>query len=170
MRISGPVENMDLQLTSNPPLPSNTIVRMLTLQRDSGEGGNSVTGEDINNLMTAGLQMTVLGDVEMLVKQTLGLDQFRVYTGKVRAGIGFEGMDDKNRELTEEERNQYNILVSKYLTNKFLVGYTTSFDGIDRSVFGQYDISKHMSLTYTRSYELDSDPKDWYGLEYKVTF
>lgn len=170
MRINGPVENMDLQLTSNPPLPSNTIIRMLTLQRDNAEGGNSVTGEDINNLMTAGLQMTVLGDVEMLVKQTLGLDQFRVYTGKVRAGIGFEGMNDKNRELTEDERNQYNVLVSKYLTNKFLVGYTASFDGIDRSVFGQYDISKHMSVTYTRSYELDSDAEDWYGLEYKVTF
>lgn len=170
MRINGPVENMDLQLTSNPPLPSNTIIRMLTLQRDNADGGNSVTGEDINNLMTAGLQMTVLGDVEMLIKQTLGLDQFRVYTGKVRAGIGFEGLDDKNRELTEEERNQYNILVSKYLTNKFLVGYTTSFDGIDRSVFGQYDISRHLSLTYTRSYELDNDPDDWYGLEYKVTF
>ena len=166
----GIVENMDLQLTSNPPLPSNTIIRMLTLQRDNADGGNSVTGEDINNLMTAGLQMTVLGDVEMLIKQTLGLDQFRVYTGKVRAGIGFEGLDDKNRELTEEERNQYNILVSKYLTNKFLVGYTTSFDGIDRSVFGQYDISRHLSLTYTRSYELDNDPDDWYGLEYKVTF
>lgn len=170
MRISGPVENMDLQLTSNPPLPSNTIIRMLTLQRDNAEGGNSVTGEDINNLMTAGLQMTVLGDVEMLIKQTLGLDQFRVYTGKVRAGIGFEGLDDKNRELTDEERNQYNILVSKYLTSKFLIGYTTSFDGIDRSVFGQYDISRHLSLSYTRSYELDNDPDDWYGLEYKVTF
>ena len=170
MRINGPVENMDLQLTSNPPLPSNTIIRMLTLQRDNADGGNSVTGEDLNNLMTAGLQMTVLGDVEMLIKQTLGLDQFRVYTGKVRAGIGFEGLDDKNRELTDEERNQYNILISKYLTNKFLVGYTTSFDGIDRSVFGQYDISRHLSLSYTRSYELDSDPDDWYGLEYKVTF
>lgn len=170
MRISGPVENMDLQLTSNPPLPSNTIIRMLTLQRENGEGGNSVTGEDINNLMTAGLQMTVLGDVEMMVKQTLGLDQFRVYTGKVRAGIGFEGMSDKNRELTEDERNQYNVLVSKYLTNKFLVGYTTSFDGIDRSVFGQYDISKHLSLTYTRSYGDYKETEDWYGLEYNVTF
>lgn len=170
MRINGPLETMDLQLTSNPPLPSNTIIRMLTLQRDNADGGNSVTGEDINNLMTAGLQMTVLGDVEMLIKQTLGLDQFRVYTGKVRAGIGFEGLDDKNRELTDEERNQYNVLVSKYLTNKFLIGYTTSFDGIDRSVFGQYDISRHLSLSYTRSYGLDKEADDWYGLEYKVTF
>ena len=170
MRINGPLEAMDLQLTSNPPLPSNTIIRMLTLQRDNAEGGNSITGEDINNLMTAGLQMTVLGDVEMLIKQTLGLDQFRVYTGKVRAGIGFEGLNDKNRELTDEERNQYNILISKYLTNKFLIGYTTSFDGIDRSLFGQYDISRHLSLSYTRSYGLDKEADDWYGLEYKVTF
>lgn len=169
MRINGPVENMELQLSSNPPLSENTIIRMLTLQRDTS-GGEDVTGEDLQNLMTAGLQMAVLGDVEMLVKQTLGLDQFRIYMGKVRSGIGFESMSDSGQELTAEERNQYNLLVSKYLTDNFMIGYTTSFDGIDRSIFGQYDISRHFNLTYSRSYDLSNEPEDWYGVEYRVTF
>ena len=169
MKINGPVSEMDLQLSSNPPLDKNTIVRMLTLQRDSA-GSNEVTSEDMANLMTVGLQMTVLGDVEMLVKQTLGLDQFRIYTGKTRSGIGFESYHDKNTELTANEKNQYNVLVSKYLNNNFMLGYTTSFDGNDRSIFGQYDISKHMNVTYSRTYNLSKDYKDWYGLEYKITF
>lgn len=169
MKINGPVTEMDLQLTSNPPLTQNTIIRMLTLQRESG-GSNEVTSEDMTNLMTVGLQMTVLGDVEMLIKQTLGLDQFRIYTGKVRSGIGFEGTRDHNRELTSDERNQYNVLVSKYLNNNFMLGYTTSFDAVDRSYFGQYDIGRHMNVTYSRSYDLSKKAEDWYGLEYKITF
>ncbi len=169
MRITGPVETMDLQLSSNPPLEKNTIVRMLTLQRDSA-GNDEVSSEDMANLMTAGLQMTVLGDVEMLVKQTLGLDQFRIYTGKVRSGIGFESVRDRNHELTPEERNSYNMLVSKYLGSRLMAGYTTSFNGIDRSFFGQYDISRRMNFTYSRSYDLSDEAEDWFGIEYKVNF
>lgn len=169
VHIKGPVEEMDLQVTSDPPLDKNTIIRMLTLQRDVA-GGNDVTGDDIYNLMTAGLQMTVLGDVEMMVKQTLGLDQFRIYTGKVRSGVGFESTRDRYTELTPEERKQYNVLVSKYLTDHFMIGYTTSFDSVDRTIFGQYDISRHMNIVYSRTYSMDNDPDDWFGLEYKVSF
>lgn len=169
MKINGPVSEMDLQLASDPPLEKNTIVRMLTLQRDSA-GSNEVTSEDMTNLMSVGLQMTVLGDVEMFVKQTLGLDQFRIYTGKTRSGIGFESYHDRNTELTADEKNQYNILVSKYLNNNFMLGYTTSFDAEDKSIFGQYDISKHMNITYSRTYDLSKEAKDWYGLEYKISF
>ena len=169
MKVNGPVEKMDLVLTSDPPLERNTIVRMLTLQRDTA-GSNEVTSEDMNNLMTVGLQMTVLGDVETWIKQTLGLDQFRIYTGKVRSGIGFESAKDRSQDLTTDERNQYNVLVSKYLNNNFMFGYTTSFDALDRSIFGQYDISRHMNITYSRSYDMNDKTDNWYGLEYKITF
>lgn len=169
MKVNGPLEEMELQLTSNPALDQNTIVRMLTLQRDNA-GTEDITNEDIQNLMTAGLQMTVLGDVELLVKQTIGLDQFRIYTGKVRSGVGFEGVKDKNYELTPDEKNQYNLLISKYLNDKIMIGYTTSFDGVDRSIFGQYDINKRLNFTYSRSYDLSDKPEEWYGMEYKVTF
>jgi len=103
MGITGSVEEMDLQLTSDPPMERNTIVRMLTLQRDTA-GSNEVTGEDMSNLLSVGLQMTVLGDVETWIKQTLGIDQFRVYTGKVRSGIGFESTKSSSQELTSDER------------------------------------------------------------------
>ena len=169
MKVNGPVEKMDLVLASDPPLERNTIVRMLTLQRDTA-GSNEVTSDDMNNLMTVGIQMTVLGDVETWSKQNLGLDQFRIYTGKVRSGIGYESSKVGNQDLTNDERNQYNVLVSKYLNNNFMFGYTTSFDALDRSIFGQYDISRHMNITYSRSYDMNDKADNWYGLEYKITF
>ena len=62
--------------------------------------------------------------------------------------------------MTDEKTDGFN----------FMLGYTTSFDAVDRSIFGQYDISKHMNITYSRSYDMSRDPKDWYGLEYKISF
>lgn len=41
---------------------------------------------------------------------------------------------------------------------------------LTEAFFGQYDISKHMNVTYSRSYDMSKDPKDWYGLEYKISF
>ena len=83
MRISGPLEEMDLQLNSSPPLTKDQIVRMLTLQREA-TGSEGVDSDDLQNLMTAGLEMAVFGDVEQIFKEALGLDEFRVYSGKLR--------------------------------------------------------------------------------------
>ena len=45
MRISGPLEEMDLQLNSSPPLTKDQIVRMLTLQREA-TGSEGVDSDD----------------------------------------------------------------------------------------------------------------------------
>lgn len=162
-------EDEILKLTSSPPLEKNTLIRMLTLQRESASGGNEISNDDMNNVMSVGLQMAVLGNVELWVKQTLGLDQFRVYTGKVNAGIAFDGSDTKN-QLTNNEKNRYNVLISKYLTDKFMVGYTTDFHAEESVIFGQYDLGRHFNLTYSDKRRLGGERKDWYGLEYRIDF
>lgn len=158
-----------LKLTSSPPLEKNTLVRMLTLQRESASAGNEVTNEDLNNVMTAGLQMAVLGNVELWVKQTLGLDQFRIYTGKVNAGIAFDGEDSK-KQLTPSEKNRYNILISKYMTDRFMLGYTSDFNSDEKVVFGQYDLGRHFNLTYSEKQKLSGERKHWAGIEYRIDF
>ena len=166
----GDIKNDEiLKLTSSPPLEKNTLVRMLTLQRETASGGNDISNDDMNNVMNAGLQMAVLGNVELWVKQTLGLDQFRVYTGKVNAGVAFDGSDAKN-QLTNDDKNRYNVLISKYLTDKFMLGYTTDFNAEERVIFGQYDLGRHFNVTYSDKQALDGERKDWYGLEYRVDF
>lgn len=163
MRITGPLEEMDLQLTSSPPLTKDQIVRMLTLQREvlSSEG---MDNDDLQNLMTAGLQMAIFGDVENLFKSALGLDEFRVYSGKIRNGLEIDTYS--SRDFTQDERNQYNVLFSKYLTDNFMIGYTTSMDNDHHSVFGQYEISKHLNINYS----LNEKNEKWYGVEYRLTF
>ena len=116
--------------------------------------------------MTVGLEMTVLGDVEEIFKQTLGLNEFMIYSGRLRTG---HSLVQDSGELTEDEKDQYNLLVSKYLTDHLLVGYTVSDDSERQSIFASYDISRHMSINYERNKDYDTTD-DWYGVEYKITF
>ncbi|MEG0797179.1 MAG: translocation/assembly module TamB domain-containing protein [Acidaminococcaceae bacterium] len=171
MKVQGPVEQMELALTSEPPLGQQELFRMLTLKSYAagGQTGNNSDGfgqEDVQGLLSAGLQMTFLGDVEYLMKDFLQLDEFRVYNGTVRSSLGFDIASLNNREATKEEREQYNILVSKYLTKNILLGYTSSFDGKDSSVFAQLSLSNKLNL----SCSVDEKKQKWYGLEYKISF
>lgn len=157
-----------LKLSSNPPMERNTLVRMLTLQRESA-GNNDINNDDLNNLMSTGLQMAVLGNMEFWVKQNLGLDQFRVYTGKVNTGLSFDGSSSK-KELTEEEKNRYNVLISKYITDKFMLGYTTSVNNEEKVIFGQYDIGRNFNISISEKDKKSGERDHWVGLEYRIDF
>lgn len=167
LRVNGPLEQMEMILRSDPSLTKDQIIKMLTLQREVTGTNQGVTQDDFQNLMTVGLEMTVLGDVEEIFKDTLGLNDFMIYSGRLRTGHSL-GQNNEG-ELTEDERDQYNILISKYLTDNLLVGYTVSSDSEHESIFAQYDLSRHMSLNYERNKDYDTT-EDWYGVEYKVTF
>ena len=39
-------------------------------------------------------------------------------------------------------------------------------DNEHHSVFGQYEISKHLNINYS----LNENNENWYGLEYRLTF
>ena len=153
-------------LRSDPSLTKDQIIKMLTLQREVTGTDQGVTQDDFQNLMTVGLEMTVLGDVEEIFKQTLGLNEFMIYSGRLRTG---HSLVQDSGELTEDEKDQYNLLVSKYLTDHLLVGYTVSDDSEHESIFASYDISRHMSINYERNKDYNTTD-DWYGVEYKVTF
>ena len=166
LRVTGPLEQMNMVLRSDPSLTKDQIIKMLTLQREVTGTEQGVTQDDFQNLMTVGLEMTVLGDVEEIFKQTLGLNEFMIYSGRLRTG---HSLVQDSGELTEDEKDQYNLLVSKYLTDHLLVGYTVSDDSEHESIFASYDISRHMSINYERNKDYDTTD-DWYGVEYKITF
>jgi hypothetical protein len=79
--------------------------------------------------------MTFLRDVETLFKEELNLDQFRVYSGNTATGIGFEINAKNSSEFTQEEKEQYNVLASKYVTDKsWLAMQQASMDSIMMSL------------------------------------
>ncbi len=166
LRVTGPLEQMELILRSDPALTRDQIIKMLTLQREVTGSNQGVTQDDFQSLMTVGLEMTVLGDVEEIFKETLGLNEFMIYSGRLRTG---HSLIQDNSDLTEDEKDQYNLLVSKYFTDKLLLGYTVSSDSEHESIFAQYDISRHLSINYERNKDYDTTD-DWYGVEYKITF
>ena len=152
-----------MKLTSNPYLSQNALVRMLTLQRSSA-GSDDITNEDMHNLLIAGLETGLLGDVERTIRKALGIDEFRVYVGKVENGVDFDNRII--RELTEEEKEQYNFLVAKNLTDRWKIGYTSSFDGKYDNIYTQYQITEHMNFTLSQ----DQDHDRRYSVEYRITF
>ena len=163
MKITGPLEHMDLQLSSDPVLTRAKIIRMLTLQRMSA-GSDEVTNQDLQNLLVAGLQTAVLGDVEQMIKRTFGIDQFKLYMGRLNSGVDID--TSKLKELTDEERNQYNFLLSKNVNEHWSVGYTSSFNGVYKNYYTSYEIGKHINFTMAR----DQDSRNKYSLQYRISF
>ena len=156
-------DNLDMKLVSNPYLSQNALVRMLTLQRASA-GSDDITNEDMHNLLIAGLETGLLGDVEQSIRKALGIDEFRVYVGKVENGVDFDNRII--RELTEEEKEQYNFLIAKNLTDRWKIGYTSSFDGRYNNIYTQYQLTEHMNITLSQNEDHDRR----YSVEYRITF
>jgi translocation and assembly module TamB len=152
-----------MKLQSNPYLSQNAIVRMLTLQRTSA-GTDDITNEDMQNLLIAGLETGLLGDVEQTIRRALGIDEFRVYIGKVDNGVDFDNRIV--RELSEEEKEQFNFLVAKNLTERWKIGYTRSFDGKHDNIYTQYQLTEHMNITLSQNEEHNRR----YSVEYRITF
>ena len=156
-------ENLDMKLYSTPHLSQDAIVRMLTLQRASA-GSDDITNEDMQNLLIAGLEAGLLGDVEHSIRKALGIDEFRVYVGKVENGVDFDNRIV--RELTEEEKEQYNFLIAKNLTERWKIGYTSSFDGKYYNVYTQYQLTQHMHVTFSQN----ENEERRYSVEYRISF
>ena len=165
LQLDGPLskDNLNFVLRSNPPLSQNALVRMLTLQRSSA-GSDDISNEDMYNLHIAGLETGFLGDVERTIAKALGLDEFRVYIGKVENGVDFDNRII--REMTQEEKSQYNFLVAKNLTERWKIGYTRSFDGRYDNIYTQYQITDHMNVTISQ----DENHDKRYSVEYRITF
>lgn len=165
LQIDGPLSkgNLDLSLKSNPSLPRNTLVRMLTLQRTTA-GSDDITNEDMQNLLIAGLETGLLGDVEQTIRKALGIDEFRLYVGKVENGVDFDNRIV--RELSKEEKDQYNFLIAKNLTERWKIGYTRSFNGRYDNVYTQYQLTDHMNFTLSQ----DENHDRRYSIEYRISF
>ncbi|MBQ8919650.1 MAG: translocation/assembly module TamB domain-containing protein, partial [Acidaminococcaceae bacterium] len=165
LQIDGPLsrDNLNLVLKSNPSLSQNTLVRMLTLQRASA-GSDDITNEDMQNLLIAGLETGLLGDVEQTIRKALGIDEFRLYVGKVENGVDFDNRIV--RELSQEEKDQYNFLIAKNLTERWKIGYTRSFNGRYDNVYTQYQLTNHMNFTLSQ----DENHDRRYSIEYRISF
>ena len=139
----GPLDHMDFRLGSSPEMSEEEIIRMLTLRNAYRNGEGGITAADI---LSIGLQMSILSEVEDSVKNFLHLDVLRLSSG---SGALFE---TKNDESIKKNENEYNVEVGKYFGDRVLVRYVQGLGAAsDKHRFGvQYDFSDKFGISYDR--------------------
>ena len=103
---------------------------------------------------------------EDAIKDALGLDELRIYSGNVQNLVSFSADTNRANEATGQERRQYNVLLSRYFGRKLLLGYTTSFDGEEHNLYAGYRVAPKVHLGVS----IDEDNNRWYGVQYRTRF
>jgi translocation and assembly module TamB len=133
--------NMDLQLTSSPEMSQTQIIQMLTL-RNAYKSGQ--TNMDVGDLLSVGLQMSFLSEVEGAMKDFLYLDQFAISRGN---GSAF----DTHTAETDTNKYDFNVEMGKYISDKVMLKYTRGLGGTNINRYGvQYDVNDRLGLTLER--------------------
>lgn len=161
-KAQGPLSMDDLVITlsSDPPQSQDTLKRILTLKTDDPNAQL-----EVSNLVDAGLQMTFLADVEDAIKDALGLDELRIYSGTVQNGVGFSANAEEANQATGQDRQQYNVLLSRRF-GRLIVGYTTSFNGQKSNTFLGVPLNRRTFLGVS----MNQDHEHWYGIQYRKSF
>ena len=139
----GPLDHMDFRLGSSPEMSEEEIIRMLTLRSAYANGEGGITAADI---LSIGLQMSILSEVEDSVKNFLHLDVLRLSSG---SGALFETNDD---EAVKKYENEYNVEIGKYFGDRVLLRYVQGLGAAsDTHRFGiQYDFNDRFGISYDR--------------------
>ena len=166
--ITGPAENMELQLRSEPAMGQDEIIKMLTLRgRNTGVAGagriNSSLGtEQVYDLFSTGLEVRLVSDVEDSLRDLLGLDEFRMVRGYALGNLWL-----KRKETTEEDvEKSYNVRLGKYLTPQLYVTYTTNQDSKLYTWEAKYELNRNVSFFAATNEE----KRKIVGIETKIRF
>lgn len=156
LTLRGPADNMDLMLRSDPPLTRQQIVSLITLRNGSGQPQSSISGEDVNQLLSSGIRMTLnsLGITQSL-EHALSLDMLTVTSGSL-------DLSEKNMDVG---KNYYNIEMGKYLTNDFMLTAAFGLNHDDDRFGMRYDLGSKFSADAWAS-----DDNRFIGGVYKYTF
>lgn len=154
--IDDPADEMTLNLTASPAMSHENILSLLTLRsryfdkEDSGGFGN----DELVGMLELGLQMSFMGAVESVIRETFDVDEFKL----VRDTVSLAGFASSRRSDREEV---YNVQIGKYLTDRLMLRYTmgVGYDGYNFGVY--YDMNDRFRLITT----FDEDQNSFYGVE-----
>lgn len=156
--IDGPLQQMKFTLTSSPEMSQQEILRLLTFRGASTGGGNQASSEAQRNaLFMAGLQMSVLGEVQNAIRDLLQLDELTLSTGTFEKGE--KGADNSTIEA-------YNVQIGKYVSDKVMLRYTQSLSEDLRRYGVRYDFTDRFSAFVMH----DEKNRNWFGFEARISF
>ena len=137
----GPLDKMEIKLTSSPEMSQTQIIQLLTL-RDAYKNGQK--NMNAGDMLSVGIQMSFLSEVEDILRDFLFLDQFTISRG---SGSIYDRHDLEN----ETNKYDFNVQMGKYISDRVMVKYTRSLGGQNVNRYGlQYDFNDKLGLTFDR--------------------
>ena len=139
LALNGPVEQMDLTMSSSPYLTEQQIISLLTL-KTTGANGSGLSSESAGALMTAGLEMALFGSVESTMQDYLGIDTINISSNYLDP---YKIRSQGNTGTTE---NYYSLEVGKYIIPDLMVTAGTGLN-YRLSKFGlQYYVGQNYNI------------------------
>lgn len=156
LSIDGPVNQMQVHLTSSPEMSESEILKLLTFRSNA----NGQAEMDSSSLVNFGLQMSFLGELENTMRDVLQLDEFTIAGERVDASGNTKNNADKN------DREVYNVQMGKYISDKVMLQYKQGINMAKYRYGIQYDLNDRISLTANRN----QDRAYIYGVEAQFRF
>lgn len=136
MAVDGPPDQMQLTLTSDPPLTQEQIISLLTL-KTTNEGINS---NGLSALVAGGLEMAVFGTLESELQDHLGIDQITLSTNYLDPFKMQSSGDDGARI------NYYSLEVGKYILPNLMATVGTGLNYDLTKVGLQYYLNRNFNF------------------------
>lgn len=155
LEVNGPVEQMDLRLTSEPYLEERQIISLLTFGYSNGND-SSLSSDDASALLAAGVRSALSGYIEGTLKNNLGLDRINITSGSL----------DPNEDSNSTTNGYYNIEIGKYLLPNLMVTYSQGLNNDIQSYGIQYDINSHFSVNGW----MNSNDHSYFGAQWQSEF
>lgn len=144
--INGPVSEMNFTLESDPEMSQQELLSLLTLRSRYYSDDNKESGlgkDELMSVLDAGLQLRFVSEVENIFQNALGLDEFHVIRDTFTDGDA----ESSAASGSIGQREGYNLEVSKYLTDRFMVTYNMGIDHDSYKWDFRYDLTRRISIT-----------------------
>ncbi|MDT8903780.1 translocation/assembly module TamB domain-containing protein [Anaeroselena agilis] len=182
LTVSGPLDAMQIRLSSEPAMSQQQILSLLTLRnryadRQSTAGGNRDSGlgrEELMSLLDAGLHVAFVAEAESAFRNSFGLDDFRLVrstlttetTTTTSGKTSGTASGSASTASAVADREVYNIEIGKYVTDRLYISYTLGIDHKETSAFLRYDLNRRFSVTGA----IDQYHRRQLGVEARFTF
>jgi translocation and assembly module TamB len=147
LNFSGPANKLSLSYRSDPPLPSNDIITLLTLGQTSSEaevrsGGTGAGSSGAGSGATALLSEAISSQVGGRLERLFGITRLRVDPGL--AGVGSTG---------SEQNAAARITVEQQIAHDLTITYVSNVSSTQQEVIQvEYNINRNVSIVALRDY------------------
>lgn len=145
LTVDGPLEHMDFKLSSSPSMSQTEIIRLLTFHNSSMDTLDSEL--NAQDLVSFGLRMSVLSELENSMRDLLNLDQFTISGEAGHLSTDNKGGSRQSQDVV------YSVEMGKYIGDKVMVNYKQAFNDDEYRVGMMYEFNDRYSLMAGRDTE-----------------